>query len=225
MNESQTNAVWTGSPDPFRPPKSARSPALTIFIVVAVVAIPLALYLAGARLTFERPRSEVPGNAAARPAVPSPQPEMRPELPPRAQPYVAPSERLAESPSRPTTREIYLCKGYTGGMFWSSALCSTQRATIDRIVTVPSHYSWEQAVAAGERELRAVDSLYGPREHPVVVSSGRNAKAQRSTECAFLKRQIEQIDAAARQPQSGATQDRLRSERQRVRAREAELRC
>lgn len=132
----------------------------------------------------------------------------------------------ADAPATPATREIYLCKGYSGGMFWSSALCSTQRATIDRIVTVPSYYEWEQAVAEGERQWRAAAALYVPDTRRAGGGGiGKRSALDASGECAALKAQIESIDVAARQPLPASEQDRLRGERQRARAREAELGC
>lgn len=47
-------------------------------------------------------------------------------------------------------RDIYLCKGYNGGMFWSSAICSTQRVTIDRIANLPTSLSRDQQVQVAE---------------------------------------------------------------------------
>jgi hypothetical protein len=111
-------------------------------------------------------------------------------------------------------------------MFWSSAQCSAQRAFIDRIVTVPAYLSWDQAVHEGERQRQAVAPLYAPPEKTARAPAGiRHASSYRSGECALLEAQIEQIDAAARQGQYAATQDRLRRERQSAREREAQLGC
>lgn len=49
--------------------------------------------------------------------------------------------------------------------------------------------------------------------------------SNKAAECVFLKQQIEQIDAIARQPQSASTQDRLAADRRKVRDRQHTLGC
>lgn len=112
-------------------------------------------------------------------------------------------------------------------MFWSSAHCRTQRAFIDRIARVPGHYGWDAAVAAAERQRREAARLYEAPRHESTAAAGIGAGSSMagSGECVALARQIERIDAAARQPQSAGMQDYLRAERQAVRSRQAALRC
>lgn len=125
----------------------------------------------------------------------------------------------------PAYREIYLCKGYGGGMFWSSAICSTQRATIDRIVTVPANMPWDQQVQLAEGRRQEVQQLYAqPRSVPLDAGNASPGSA-RPAECQALEMRIQQLDSMARQPQSGYTQDWIRNERQQTRSRQAALRC
>ncbi len=161
--------------------------------------------------------------APATNAPPAVAPDVQHMPPPAAQRVPpAPVARVAEP--APATREIYLCKGYSGGMFWSSAICSTQRATIDRIVAVPTSLSWDEQVQLAEGRWREAQSLYRPQpsEGGIVSLSGRPSGAG---ECAALEARIQQLDAMARQPQSGFTQDWIRSERRAARDRQTALRC
>lgn len=217
--------MWTESPDPFRPPKSSWSPWWVVLVVA--IALPVGLHLSGRQIVFEWPgrQAAVPERTPQRGSADAPAPITVPQAT-RVEPEPMRPAMPADVPATPATREIYLCKGYSGGMFWSSALCSTRRATIDRIVTVPSHYEWEQAVAEGERQWRAAAALYAPDTRRAGGGGiGKRSTLDASGGCAALKAQIERIDAAARQPLHPGEQDRLRGERQRVRAREAELRC
>lgn len=71
----------------------------------------------------------------------------------------------------------------------------------------------------GRAALAAAPTTAGEPER---VSESRRKRANR---CEALARQIEQIDALARQPQSGARQDALREQRRRVQRRHADLGC
>jgi hypothetical protein len=141
------------------------------------------------------------------------------------QPSLAPAEPLPSVvESTPRTRTVYLCKGYSGGMFWSSAVCSSRQATIDRMFTVAGQYDWNEQVADAERQWAEVRKLYAAQQGGR-TATGIAPSAAGSSHCAALDDQIRRIDAAARQPQSAWAQDQLRQERQTVRSKQAELRC
>ena len=53
----------------------------------------------------------------------------------------------------------------------------------------------------------------------------RAAGTRDSVSCAALEREIDSLDAWARQPMSGAQQDQIRSRRAHVRSKQSELRC
>ena len=42
--------------------------------------------------------------------------------------------------------EVFMCKSYGGGTFWSSAHCSRHNALIERIVSVPDGMPFDQQV-------------------------------------------------------------------------------
>lgn len=83
---------------------------------------------------------------------------------------------------------IYLCDAYAGGSFWSSAVCSSQKAVIDRTATVPDGMPFLQQVEIAEQQRSAAKRLFEPAPKAVVTSSGPS--------CANLiseRRAIEQI--------------------------------
>jgi hypothetical protein len=128
---------------------------------------------------------------------------------------------LAPFPAGAAT--IYLCKAYGGGSFWSTATCSTQQATIERMVNVPDDMPFElqvqlgnQAAAEGAR-LAAPPSAATPRAQP------ENTPV--TDECPLLEERIRRLDSLARQPQSGATQDWIAERRREARSRQFQLRC
>jgi len=121
---------------------------------------------------------------------------------------------------------IYLCKAYSGGTFWSSAHCQKHGALIDRMVSVPDTLPWEQQVQLAEQE-RAERSALGNLPAPVQQQGTvtQSSGSGRQAECANLNAQIAQLDALARQPQSGQSQDRITSERRSARDRQFSLHC
>jgi hypothetical protein len=154
-------------------------------------------------------------------------PQVATATPPRAgpTPYRPPSqaaEEPAPAPAATTGGTIYLCKAYNGGTFWAQAHCNQHKALIDSIVSVPVGLPFQQQVAIAEQKRQAVQQnlhvappqLAGP--DPALVKKG---------ECQLLDKRIEELDAMARQPQSGSTQDWIRSDRQKARDRQFALRC
>jgi hypothetical protein len=223
--------MWTDRRPSYRPPKLSASPWW--LAVALVLGIWIGIQMSGGSVQSHSPHASHPersdgiGKGSPFPltndsaAIQAPTVARREEAP-----------RTSQSTSNPTvepssaTKEVYLCKAYAGGIFWSSAICSTQRATIDRIVTVPGSLTWPQAVEAAERQRRAMASLYAPAN--VATTAGgitHTRTAADSPECASLKLLIDRIDEAARRPQSEQAQDSLRRQRHSARDREMVLRC
>ena len=109
---------------------------------------------------------------------------------------------------------IYLCRAYSGGMFWAQAHCNQHNALIDRIVSVPDGIPWEQKVALGEQQLRGVTR--GAERTLQPSTSAPSNKA----ECAALDSRVSELVDMARQPHSAASQDWIRSERKSARDRQ-----
>ena len=121
---------------------------------------------------------------------------------------------------------LYLCKGYNGGSFWSSVLCSERKATIDRIVTVPDGTSFEHQVQIGNQTLGEAAKLTQPQSYGnASQNSNANSPAKTQSECKYLEDRIAYLDSLARQPQSGSMQDWITAERRTARDRQFRIRC
>ena len=117
---------------------------------------------------------------------------------------------------------IYLCKAYSGGTFWSNAHCQTHNALIQRMVSVPDGLPFEQQVHLGNQAAAEGARLAAP---PLEPPPQRVPRSGVQAECAALDARIEHLDSVARQPQSGATQDRVKAERQAARDKQFRLKC
>ena len=119
--------------------------------------------------------------------------------------------------------EVFLCKSYGGGTFWSSAHCSRHNALIERIVSVPDGMPFDQQVKLAEQDRAAAAGLVAqqtPGYVPQAVPTPSNL-----TECQTLDTQIRQWDAMARQPQTAQMQDWITLQRRKARDRQLRLRC
>ena len=58
------------------------------------------------------------------------------------------------------SKTIYLCKSYAGGTFWSSGLCSSQQALIERTFNVPDGMPFDQQVKIAQSQLNSVNALH-----------------------------------------------------------------
>lgn len=124
---------------------------------------------------------------------------------------------------------IYLCKAYSGGMFWSSAPCSQRQATVDRIVTVPDNMTWEQKMAMGEASRAQGQASTTPQAPPAQLVNQQqvqqNPQASRQAECEGLKASIANLDSQMRMPQSGQMQDWLKQRRQQLSDQRFRMQC
>jgi hypothetical protein len=223
------NAPWQFGPAP-RPWSRPSSPLWKGLAIAGALAL---TYWLGVKDGASKMHLAIPQarpESAAPPAHPALQHQARPVDPSfQIRGEREPSPRVAEpfaavTASTPATSTVYLCKGYSGGMFWSSAVCSSRRATIDRMFTVSGQLDWNEQVADAERQWGEVRQLYAAQQG-ATTAGGIAPSAAGSALCAALDDQIRRIDAAARQPQSAWAQDQLRQERQAVRSKQAELRC
>ena len=181
--------MWADSRSTYRPRTQSWSAGWIVIAVLCGVAI-------GFGLPSEPFHALAPGKPAqpstdsarhyAKPvdaATPKPDPrQIQSALPPPA----GRTEQPAELPLPPASRQVYLCKSYAGAAFWSSATCSTQRATIDRIVTVPGHFSWEQGVAMAQQQRRDAEGLYAAPKVATTAGAIAREASSSSGECAAL---------------------------------------
>lgn len=110
------------------------------------------------------------------------QPSSRPEIqwPAEAQMQALPAQ------AAPTITTLYLCKAYTGGLFWSSAHCNTQQALIERTASVPASLPFDQQVRLADAQRKEAESLYHQQPAPA---------AQAASRCMTLRAERESIDA------------------------------
>ena len=120
---------------------------------------------------------------------------------------------------------IYLCKSYSGGTFWSNAHCGTQKATIERIVSVPDNMPFDQQVQLGNQAASEAARLAAPPVPPVPQTIQRGTTSPSTEECKALDERVRYLDALARQPQSASTQDWITGERKAARDKQFQLRC
>ena len=115
---------------------------------------------------------------------------------------------------------IYLCEGYSGGKFWSSVHCREKQALIDRMETVPDGLPFDQQVNMASQQRDKAQHLYqAPQQQ--TQSTVTNNKVT----CTDLEGRIANLDAMARQPQSGQTQDWITAERWRLRDIQFRIHC
>ena len=129
---------------------------------------------------------------------------------------------LALLPLGAAAGSIYLCKAYSGGMFWSQAHCSVHNALIDSIVSVPETLPFDQQVklAQQQRPRPGVSAMqYDNSAMP--PSPGVNPQAQ----CNQLEARARQLDSMARLPQTGASRDSIRRQKDAVAAQRAGVGC
>lgn len=190
--------------------------------------------LFGAALWLERPAppagspapaAPAPSSASAARAVTSaptaPTADSTPPAAPRStSPQTLGSTAWAAAPA-PVRDTLYLCRSYSGGEFWSNGHCHEQRALIVRMSRVPPQLPFEQQVHIAQSEARAAQSLVAPAP----VQAARAPARDPAAECAYLDARIRALDAAARRPQSSASQDHLRTERAELRSRQWHLGC
>ena len=219
--------MFTVKPSPFKPRSDSGWPVAAI--VLAVVAC-LGAYTYLSRVTAHNAAPR----ALSRPAMA--QSERRNDLPGERERstavVVAPSPALIAPRTEPSRvsadarATIYFCKSYAGGTFWSDTTCSTQRATIDRMTSVPASLPFAQQVAIARGEAQEAARLY---ESPQPVSATAIESAaparNRSAMCDIYAQQVHDLDAEARRPQSAARQDQIRAERMDVMSARARERC
>jgi hypothetical protein len=223
---------------PFAPPK--QGPSL-LTMMLSWVAIALLVYRGYQWLDLRNLRHAKPVPTTAAPTtMQSPE---RPAPPRSEPPTAAPAQAIAatrvarESAALPvaapapqevnagqppaTGGTIYLCKSYAGASFWSQAPCGQHGALIDSIVPVPQGLPFEQQVRLAEQRRQPVAVTV---THTQVQVNSEPAPLP-NAECKALDARVEQLDAMARQPQSGQMQDWIRGEREAARSRQFALRC
>ena len=126
-------------------------------------------------------------------------------------------------PSVASPASLYLCKSYGGGTFWSQNYCGQHSAVVERIVNVPDNLPFDQQVQLGE-QARAEGRRLATSPQPTRTTQSPESSGTQG-ECAALDAQIRNLDAMARRPQSGPSQDRITAERKDARDRQFRIKC
>jgi hypothetical protein len=231
-NRRSFDALVNDGGRPFSPPPEKQSFLTMVLFWVAVAFILYKLYgwWEPRKVARAQPMAAAtqPRDATQQPVLVNPGPEI--DTPPARTPQ-APRQAYLPSPvieppaevTRPQTGgTIYYCKNYSGGTFWAQAHCSQHNALIDRIASVPAGMPFDQQVAIAEQQRHAAARAIQVQSTPVAEAA---AVPSNRSECALLDSRVIELDAMARQPQSGATQDWIRTERQKARDRQFALRC
>lgn len=215
-------------PRPFTPP--SQQPSLIVMVGWWLGAAFLLYKAYGWWTEHRRPPASEPatyrqvqvdsGEEQASPRAPEP----RPVTPPRQVAYApAPVAPVVEAPAPRTGGTIYLCRDYSGGTFWASDHCNRHNALIDRMVSVPEGMPFQQQVQLAEQRRRI---LSGSTATVQTTSSHLPAPSVANKSlCESLDARVKELDAMARQPQTGSTQDWIRMERQKSRDEQFRLRC
>lgn len=118
---------------------------------------------------------------------------------------------------------LYLCRAYSGGSFWSSSHCARHSALIERLVSVPDGIPFEQQVHLGEQNRASAAELLTPSRPQTQVQS--QTGPSKEAHCNAIKARLDAIDARARVPQSGQSQDQLRHEKRKALEQSSQLGC
>jgi hypothetical protein len=135
------------------------------------------------------------------------------------QPAPLPAVQSAPAP----TAIVYLCVAYSGQRFWSNSVCSQQRATIDRMTSVPGNLPFDQQVAIAAQAANEAAHLYAGEGAATAGAIGEPAKP--AAECDALDQELLAIDAATRHPMSAQQMGFYRERRMWVQSRRAALHC
>lgn len=120
---------------------------------------------------------------------------------------------------------IYLCRNYGGGEFWAPKVCSSYGALILRMTSVPGELAFDQQVSLAQSAQSEGERLAQPPPVRQTQSVTQTSQTSNTVTCASLAQQVTAIDQLARQPQSGASQDRLSASKRVLRDQQFRLRC
>ena len=148
-----------------------------------------------------------------------------PAAPPELNASPAPryEEREPEPKSTSRVQRFAKCISPSGAATYSDGACPTGTRASEVLVTPDVNLAEGMSQDARQASMRRNSAIaQSVLEHERRVAMNVDSS---STECAQLNALIASIDAAARQPQSGFEQDRLKDQRRRARDRQFALRC
>lgn len=103
--------------------------------------------------------------------------------------------------------EIYRCKAYSGGTFWSRDHCQKHDALVDRVASVPAGMGFERQVKvaeqgahATERDVARASQLNRGEQHALHAQA--RAENRQRKRCDKLRGELDLQDSRARQGMS-----------------------
>ena len=125
-----------------------------------------------------------------------------------------------------STSTVYLCKGSSGGSFWTSQHCREHGATIDRMETVPANLSWETQLAMAKAQRDNAAALQQqPEQSSQMQGVAGGGQPDKRTDCGWLEARIKQLDSMARAGGTPQHLDWIAARRKEARDRQFRIRC
>jgi hypothetical protein len=116
---------------------------------------------------------------------------------------------------------IFLCKAYSGGMFWSQSHCNQHKALIERIASVPDGLPFQHQVSLAQQQQAAAQV---PPDVQYSVPAPPPAP-DRAAQCRNLEPRFKRLDGRARYPQTTTSRDAIRMEKDHLSEQQAALGC
>ena len=118
---------------------------------------------------------------------------------------------------------LYLCKAYSGGLFWSQRPCSQMSATAEASFDVPAQLPFAQQVALGEQ-------AWAKSRQPQVQSNGLTGIHSEPVpgsdlECEQHRARLKELDHISRMVRPTMTPEAIAAERSWRKGRMSALRC
>lgn len=135
---------------------------------------------------------------------------------------------LAEPPG-----QIYRCRAYGGGQFWSGEHCQQHGALIERIESVPAGMSFERQVKVAEqgagRAAKAVVAGESRRSEQAILEREAKARAReqarQQARCAKWQAELERQQSFSRQKLTARRQEFIRNKQQVLRQQREQAGC
>ena len=132
-----------------------------------------------------------------------------------------------------TPDQIYRCRAYGGGQFWSEQHCQQHGALIERIESVPAGMSFERQVKVAEqgagRSAKAVSVGRAGRSEQALIEREARARAREQARlqarCARWQAELERQQSYSRQKLTARRQEFIRNKQQALREQREQAGC
>lgn len=129
--------------------------------------------------------------------------------------------------------QIYRCRAYGGGQFWSSEHCQQHGALIERIESVPAGMSFERQVKVAEqgagRSSKAVSVGDSRRSEQAILEREARVRAReqarQQARCVKWQAELERQQSFSRQQLTARRQEFIRHKQQALRQQREQAGC